>query len=95
MFSPSNPEVSETVASVLDEEVKGLLNKGAISEVAKVTDQYMTKYLAAPKSKCVSDIWCPILNLKKFNKSVQSSDWENLNGSGDGSWEVSGVQAWI
>ena len=67
---PSNPEVSETVAYVLDEQVKGLLNKGAISEVAKVTDHYISTYFAIPKSKRVLDKWRPILNLKNINKSV-------------------------
>ena len=48
--APSNPETSEAAAAILDKEVKGLLDKGAISEVAKVTDQYMSMYFAVPKS---------------------------------------------
>ena len=46
-FAPHNPETSKAAATVLDEEVKGLLNKGAISEVAKVTDQYMSMFFCS------------------------------------------------
>ena len=65
-----NPTVSSKAAEVLDKEVIGLLEKGAIQEVGPVQGQYVSSYFAVPKSKRVSDKWRPILNLKKFNKFV-------------------------
>ena len=63
-----NPKVSDKAAAVLDVEVQGLLDKGAILEVSPVPGQYVSSYFAVPKSKRVPAKWRPILNLKKFNK---------------------------
>ena len=68
--APSNPTVSTKASNVLDTEVTGLLEKGAIHEVGPVQGQYVSSYFAVPKSKRVPDKWRPILNLKKFNKYV-------------------------
>ena len=66
-----NPVVSPKASNVLEAEVQGLLEKGAIREVSLVPGQYVNSYFAVPKSKRVPDKWRPILNLKKFNKYVR------------------------
>ena len=68
--APSNPTISLKALNVLDTEVTGLLEKGAICEVGLVQEQYVSSYFAVPKSKRSPDKWRPILNLKKFNKFV-------------------------
>ena len=68
---PRNPPVSQAASQVLDNEVQGLLDKGAICEVVLVPGQYVSSYFAVPKSKRTPDKWRPILNLKKFNKGVR------------------------
>ena len=65
--APSNPTISTKASNVLNTEVSGLLEKGAICEVGLVQWQYVSSYFAVPKSKRVPDLWRPILNLKKFN----------------------------
>ena len=65
-----NPRVSQKAADVLDVEVQGLLEKGAIVETSPVLGQFVSSYFAVPKSKRVPDKWRPILNLKKFNRYV-------------------------
>ena len=42
--------------------------KGAIKELGPVPGQYVSTYIAVPKSKRVPDKLRPILNLKHFNK---------------------------
>ena len=69
-IAPRNPVTSEKAAKVLDVEVTGLLEKGAIREVSQVQGQYVSTFFAVPKSKITPDKWRPILNLKKFNKYV-------------------------
>ena len=63
-----NPRVSQLASDVLNVEVQGLLEKGAIVETSPVPGQYVSSYFAVPKSKRVPDKWRPILNLKKFNR---------------------------
>ena len=60
-----------SLAQVLDKEVQGLLDKGAIREVEPVPGQYVSSYFVVPKSKRSPDKWRPILNLKRFNRSVR------------------------
>ena len=69
-ITSGNPTISSKAAEVLDTEVIGLLEKGAIKEVGLVQGQYVSSYFAIPKSKKSPDKWRPILNLKKFNKYV-------------------------
>ena len=69
--APSNPSFSPKAAQVLDTEVQGLLDKGTIHKVDPVLGQCVSTYFAVPKSKRSPDKWRPILNLKRFNKSVR------------------------
>ena len=66
-----NPSITPTAAQVLDKEVQGLLDKGVIRVVDLVPGQYVSSYFAVPKSKRSPDKWRPILNLKRFNKSIR------------------------
>merc|ERR1712115_735531 len=68
--APSNPTISTKACNVLDTEVAGLLEKGAIHEVGPSQGQYVSSYFAIPKSKRYPDKWRPILNLKKFNNYI-------------------------
>ena len=68
---PRNPKVSQKASDVLNVEVQGLLEKGAIRKASPVPGQYVSSYFAVPKSKHVPDKWRPILNLKKFNNYVR------------------------
>ena len=67
----TNPQTSADQDVILDKEVKELLDKAAIKEVAPVQGQYVSSYFTVPKSKRTPDKWRPILNLKKFNKLVR------------------------
>ena len=49
--APSNPTISTKASNVLDTEVAGLLEKGAIHEVGPVQGQYVSSFFAVPKSK--------------------------------------------
>ena len=62
--APRNPTISTKASNILNTEVTGLLEKGAIREVGPVQGQYVSSYYAAPNK------WRPILNLKKFNKYI-------------------------
>ena len=46
--TPRNPKVSLKASNVLDTEVFGLLDKGAIREVSPVLGQYVSSYFAVP-----------------------------------------------
>ena len=48
--TPRNPKVSLKASNVLNTEVFGLLNKGAIREVSPVLRQYVSSYFSIPKS---------------------------------------------
>ena len=48
--APRNPVVSQKASDVLDVEVQGLLEKGAIREASPVPSQYVSSYFAVPKS---------------------------------------------
>ena len=75
---PRNPVVSQKAFDVLDVEVQGLLEKGAIREANPVPGQYVSSYIAVPKSKHVPDKWRLILNLKKIQQicSSHTSGWK-------------------
>ena len=47
--TPNNPTISLKASNVLDTEVTGLLDKGAIREVGLVQGQYVSSYFAVPK----------------------------------------------
>ena len=49
--TPHNPKVSLKASNVLNTEVFGLLDKGAIREVSLVLGQYVSSYFAVPKLK--------------------------------------------
>ena len=68
--TPSNPTISTKASNVLDTEVVGLLEKGAIHEVGLLQGQYVSSYLAVPKSKYTPDKWRSVRNLMKFKKYV-------------------------
>ena len=51
--APSNPTISTKASNVLNTEVTGLLEKGAIREVGLVQGQYVSSYFLLPKSKGV------------------------------------------
>ena len=50
-----NPTISTKASNVLDTEVTGLLEKGAIRDVGPVQEQYVSSYFAVRKSKRVPD----------------------------------------
>ena len=68
--APLNPTISTKGSNVLDTEVTGQLEKGAIREVGPVQGQYVSSYFVVPKYKRRAEKWRPILNLKNFNKYV-------------------------
>ena len=53
--APLNPTISTKGSNVLDTEVTGQLEKGAIREVGPVQGQYVSSYCAVPKSKRVPE----------------------------------------
>ena len=96
-ITSGNPTISSKAAEVLEKEVQGLLEKGAIQEVGLVQGQYVSSYFAVPKSKRSPDKWRPILNLKKSNKYICHIHFqmEDPKLSGNGTSVVSCVQDWI
>ena len=85
--APSNPTISTKASNVLDTEVAGLLEKGAIHEVGPVQGQYVSSFFAVPKSKRVPDKWRLILTLKNLTNMFVMfiSVWKTLKQSGNGS----------
>ena len=66
---PENPPASGEAFDVLVAETKGLLEKGAIVEVAEVPGQFVSAFFAVPKPR--SEKWRPIINLKYFNAHIR------------------------
>ena len=64
--APLNPTISTKGSNVLDTEVTGQLEKGAIREVGPVQGQYVSSYVVVPKYKRRAEKWRPILNLKNL-----------------------------
>ena len=62
-ITPNNPTISTKASNVLNTEVTGLLEKGAILEVGPVQGKYFSSYFAIPKSKRVPNKWTQIWNL--------------------------------
>ena len=69
MFTPSNPNVSDTAFSVLAAEASELQIKGAVVPTISENGEYVSSYFAVPKA--TPGKYRPILNLKKFNYSVK------------------------
>ena len=67
---PRNPEVSGPAFEVLKQEAADLLTKESIAPVTSVKGQYVSSYFAVAKARSPGK-FRPILNLKKFNKSVK------------------------
>ena len=67
---PKNPEVSGPAHDILVQEAADLLLKEAIAPVEPVVGQFVSSYFAVTKP-CSPGKFRPILNLKKFNKSVK------------------------
>ena len=69
-FWPKNPKVSGLAHEVLVQEAADLLAKESIAPVDPVKVQFVSSYIAVAKA-CSPGKFRPILNLKKFNKSVK------------------------
>ena len=69
-FVPKNPEVSGAAHNILVTEASDLLAKEAIFPVHPVSGQLLSSYFAVPKPRSPGK-FRPILNLKKFNKSIK------------------------
>ena len=69
-FVPKNPVVTGTAHEILKDEASELLLKEAIAPVNPATDQFVSSYFAVPKPRSPGK-WRPILNLKKFNRSIK------------------------
>ena len=54
-IAQTNPTVSLKALNVIDTEVAGLLEKGAIREVGPVPGQYVSSYFAVPEFKSSPD----------------------------------------
>ena len=67
---PTNPPASGSAYDVLVDEAQGLVDKGAIKEVAPTSTEYVSTCFAVPKL-CSPGKFRPILNLKRFNKSIK------------------------
>ena len=67
---PRNPEVSGPAFEVLRQEAADLLTKESIAPVTPVKGQFVSSYFAVAKAHSPGK-FRPILNLKKFNKSVK------------------------
>ena len=67
---PVNPTVSGPAYDVLVAEAAELLAKEAVAPVAPDVGQYVSSYFAVPKPRSPGK-FRPILNLKKFNKSIK------------------------
>ena len=69
-FWPRNPKVSGPAHEVLEQEAADLLAKESIAPVEPVKGQFVSSYFAMSKAPSPGK-FRPILNLKKFNKSVK------------------------
>ena len=67
---PKNPEVSGPAHDILVQEAADLLLKEAIAPVEPVVGQFVSSYFAVTKPRSPGK-FRPILNLKKFNKSIK------------------------
>ena len=67
---PINPKVSGVAYDILDAEASELILKEAVAPVNPSPDQYVSSYFAVTKPRSPGK-WRPILNLKKFNKSIK------------------------
>ena len=68
--SPKNPKVSGPAHEVLVQEAADILAKESIAPVDPVKGQFVSSYFAVSKARSPGK-FRPILNLKKFNKSVK------------------------
>ena len=69
-YWPENPKVSGPAFEVLKQEASDLLSKESIAPVTSVEGQYVSSYFAVAKARSPGK-FRPILNLKRFNKSVR------------------------
>ena len=69
-YWPENPKVSGPAFEVLKQEASDLLSKESIAPVTSVEGQYVSSYFAVAKARSPGK-FRPILNLKRFNKSVK------------------------
>ena len=67
---PKNPEVSGPAHDILVQEAADLLVKEAIAPVDPIPGQFVSSYFAVTKPRSPGK-FRPILNLKKFNKSIK------------------------
>ena len=67
---PKNPKVSGSAHEVLVQKASDLLAKESIVPVDHVKGQFVSSYFAVSKAHSPGK-FRPILNLKKFNKSVK------------------------
>ena len=81
---------------MLEQEAADLLAKESIAPVAPVRGQFVSSYFAVAKA-CSPGKFRPILNLKKFNKSVKKYKFwmEGLKQVRDWSRKMLGFAAWI
>ena len=67
---PANPPVKGAAFEILATEAIELLAKEAVEEVVPAVGQYISTYFAVPKARSPGK-FRPILNLKKFNRSIK------------------------
>ena len=67
---PTNPKTVGPAYDVLISEAADLKDKGAIKEVVPAAGEYVSSYFAVPKPRSPGK-FRPILNLKRFNKSIK------------------------
>ena len=67
---PTNPKTVGPAYDVLISEAADLTDKGAIKEVVPAAGEYVSSYFAVPKPRSPGK-FRPILNLKRFNKSIK------------------------
>ena len=69
-FLPKNPVVTGPAHDILVQEAADLLFKEAIAPVNPAAGQFVSSYFAVPKPRSPGK-FRPILNLKKFNRSIK------------------------
>ena len=94
-FVPKNPQVSGAAHDILVTEASDLLVKEAIASVDPVSGQFLSSYFAVPKPRSPGK-FCPILNLKRFNKNIKKYKFrmEGMRQVGSGSSRMLGSVAW-
>lgn len=74
-FCLENLQMSEKMVAICDEEIKALIEKGAIKEVASPDQRFVSGLFVTSKSL---GGYRPIINLKRLNRTVEQSIFEGI-----------------